>query len=648
MRPVLTDRPAPAGLAGHAGGASVAPVTAAPPLPVPAAGLLDAVTGPGDIKALPESALPALAAEIRARLIDVVCRTGGHLGPNLGVVELTIALHRVFDSPRDAIVWDTGHQSYVHKMLTGRGAYLAGLRQAGGMSGYPSRAESAHDLVENSHASTALSYVDGLAKAFAVRGETERAVVGVVGDGALTGGMCWEALNNIAAATHRPVVIVLNDNGRSYAPTVGVVGGHLARLREAGPADLHEPGGAGFPGNRPADGGGDRPAGGEVRSLFEQLGMAYLGPVDGHDAAAVETVLRKARGLAAPVVVHCVTRKGLGHPPAEADEADRMHAIGPAKPAPANIGAPIVRPTWTDVLADELCAIGARRSDVVALSAAMLGPTGLSRFADRYPDRVYDVGIAEQHAVTSAAGLAMGGLHPVVCIYATFLNRAFDQVLMDVALHRQAVTFVLDRAGITGSDGPSHHGMWDLSLLGLVPGLRVAAPRDGQRLRELLREAVAWTAGPTALRFPKADAAGDLPAVGRLGGGDLLRADPGARVLLVAVGALADAACAAAEDLASTGVPCAVADPRWVLPVDPELVAASVGYRLVVTVEDNGAAGGFGDAFARAARLAGRRVDLLTLALEQRFLPHGERRTMLAEHGLDGPGIAASVRAALG
>ena len=655
MRAVLTDRPAPVSLAGHAGGAAVAPsavapsgvapATAAPPPPVPATGLLDGVTGPVDVKALPESALPALAAEIRARLIDAVCRTGGHLGPNLGVVELTIALHRVFDSPRDAIVWDTGHQSYVHKMLTGRGADLAGLRQAGGMSGYPSRAESAHDLVENSHASTALSYVDGLAKAFAVRGETERAVVGVVGDGALTGGMCWEALNNIAAAPHRPVVIVLNDNGRSYAPTVGVVGRHLAQLREAGPAELRE---AGSPGSVTAGGGADDRAGGEVRSLFEQLGMAYLGPVDGHDAAAVETVLRKARALAAPVVVHCVTRKGLGHPPAEADEADRMHAIGPAKPAPANGTAQVVRPTWTDVLADELCAIGARRSDVVALSAAMLGPTGLSRFADRYPDRVYDVGIAEQHAVTSAAGLAMGGLHPVVCIYATFLNRAFDQVLMDVALHRQAVTFVLDRAGITGSDGPSHHGMWDLSLLGLVPGLRVAAPRDGQRLRELLREAVAWTAGPTALRFPKADAAGDLPAVGRLGGADLLRADPGPQVLLVAVGAMADAACAAAEELASTGVPCAVADPRWVLPVDPELVAAGVGYRLVVTVEDNGGAGGFGDAFARAARLAGRRVDLLTLALEQRFLPHGERRAMLAEHGLDGPGIAASVRAALG
>jgi 1-deoxy-D-xylulose-5-phosphate synthase len=417
------------------------------------------------------------------------------------------------------------------------------------------------------------------------------------------------------------VVIVLNDNGRSYSPTVGVVGSHLAALREAGRR-------------------------GEVRSLFEQLGLAYLGPVDGHDAAAVEAMLRKARKLAGPVVVHCVTRKGLGYAPAEADEADRMHAISPAKPTSPGDPA-IVRPSWTDVFADELCAVGADRPDVVALSAAMLGPTGLFRFADRYPDRVYDVGIAEQHAVTSAAGLAMGGAHPVVCIYATFLNRAFDQVLMDVALHRQPVTFVLDRAGITGSDGPSHHGMWDLSLLGLVPGLRVAAPRDGQRLRELLREAVAWSAGPTALRFPKGDAAGELPAVGRLGGADLLHADPGAQVLLIAVGPMAAAARGAAVRLASAGVPCTVADPRWVLPVDPELVAACDGYRLVVTVEDNGGAGGFGDAFARAARLAGRRPELCTLALEQRFLAHGERGAILAEHGLDAAGIEAAVHAAL-
>jgi 1-deoxy-D-xylulose-5-phosphate synthase len=576
---------------------------------------LDRIAGLGQLRELPEARLPELAGEIRQRLIDSVSRTGGHLGPNLGVVELTIALHRVFCSPRDAIVWDTGHQSYVHKMLTGRHAGLPGLRQPGGLSGYPSRAESEHDLVENSHASTALSYVDGLAKAFALAGHGDRTAVAVVGDGSLTGGMSWEALNNIATAQDRPVVIVLNDNGRSYAPTVGAVGTHLAALRGGGPE----------------------------MSLFEQLGLAYLGPIDGHDIAALEAGLRKARALGTPVVVHCVTRKGYGYPAAEADEADRMHTISPARPAGAT-----ARPTWTDKLGEELVAIARRRPDVVAVTAAMLIPTGLQAFADRYPDRVYDVGIAEQHAVTSAAGLAMGGRHPVVCVYATFLNRAFDQVLMDVALHRLPVTFVLDRAGITGSDGASHNGMWDLSLLGMVPGMRIAAPRDGRRLGELLREAVEHADGPTALRFPKAEVAGDLPATGRLGGADLLRAAADPDVLIVAVGPMAGAALAAADELAGQGIAASVADPRWILPVDPALVRAASGYRLVVTVEDNGEHGGYGDAFARAARNAGVDLRLRTLALGQRFLPHGERRAMLAAQGLDGPGIAESVRSALG
>ncbi|WP_203784314.1 1-deoxy-D-xylulose-5-phosphate synthase, partial [Asanoa ferruginea] len=444
---------------------------------------------PADLRALPESALPALAAEIRSRLIESVSRTGGHLGPNLGVVELTLALHRVFDSPHDAIVWDTGHQAYVHKMLTGRWAALDSLRQEGGLSGYPSRSESAHDIVENSHASTALSYADGLAKAFAIGGRPDRFVVAVVGDGSLTGGMAWEALNNIGAAPQRPLVVVLNDNGRSYAPTAGAVSAHLASLHSAN---------------------------GSAASVFEQLGLGYLGPIDGHNTAEVEVALRKARSLGTPTVVHCLTRKGLGHPPAEQDEADRMHTVGPAGPSSG-------ARSWTSVFSDEMVALGSSRPDVVAISAAMLGPTGLQAFADRYPDRAFDVGIAEQHAVTSAAGLATGGLHPVVCVYSTFLNRAFDQVMMDVALHRLPVTFVLDRAGITGSDGPSHHGMWDLSLLGLVPGMRVAAPRDGEQLRLLLREAVAHRDGPAALRFPKADVGPALPAVGRLGSADVLR-----------------------------------------------------------------------------------------------------------------------------
>ena len=575
--------------------------------------MLDSLGMPADVRRLPADQLPALAAEIRQRLVETVVRTGGHLGPNLGVVELTIALHRVFDSPRDALVWDTGHQSYVHKMLTGRAAALGGLRQAGGLSGYPRRAESEHDLVENSHASTALSYADGLAKGFALRGEDDRAVVAIVGDGALTGGMCWEALNNIGAAPQRPVLVVLNDNGRSYSPTVGVLGSHLAALRD-----------------------------GLCAPVFEQLGLAYLGPVDGHDAQAVEDALRKAREMRVPVVVHCVTRKGCGYPAAEAFEEDLMHAISPARRPGAQVS-----PSWTDLLGEELVSVAAEHPELVGVTAAMLHPTGLYPFKRAYPDRVFDVGIAEQHAVTSAAGLAMAGLHPVVCVYATFLNRAFDQVMMDVALHRLPVTFVLDRAGVTGSDGPSHNGMWDLSLLGVVPGMRVAAPRDGQRLSELLREAVAHAGGPSALRFPKADVAAPVPAVGRLGTADLLRQDPGAQVLILAVGALADAALGAADLLARQGVPVTVADPRWVLPVDPALAAAASGYRLVASVEDNGVAGGFGDAYARAVRAAGLSVPVCALGLTQRFLTHGQRRAILSEQGLDAPGIAAAVCSAL-
>jgi 1-deoxy-D-xylulose-5-phosphate synthase len=577
--------------------------------------VLRTVDCPAQLKELPAEALPALAAEIRQHLISSVSRTGGHLGPNLGAVELTIAVHRVFDSPRDAIVWDTGHQAYVHKLLTGR-QDLSGLRQRGGLSGYPSRAESEHDLVENSHASTALSYADGLAKGFALRDQRDRAVVAVVGDGALTGGMCWEALNNIGAAPDRPVIVLLNDNGRSYSPTIGALATNLAQLRS-----------------------------GPCASLFETLGMAYLGPVDGHDVGAVEDALRRARAIGAPVVVHCVTRKGAGYPPAEADEADQMHAVSPApaaaSPAPAG-------PSWTQVLADEMVALGHQRPDVVALTAAMLGPTGLHAFAHHFPDRMYDVGIAEQHAVTSAAGLAMAGLHPVVCVYATFLNRAFDQVLMDVALHRLPVTFVLDRAGVTGSDGPSHNGMWDLSVLGIVPGMRVAAPRDGDRLRALLREAVDHAGGPTAIRFPKAEVSGQLPPVGRLGSADLLRGDPGAEVLLLPVGPLAEVALEAAGELARSGTGVTVADPRWIVPVDPALVEAAGRHRLVVTVEDNGVAGGFGDGFARAARTAGVRVEVCTLGLPQHFLPHGSRGGLLAEQGLDGMGIVAAVKEALG
>ena len=571
-------------------------------------GLLASIRCPADLRTLDADQLADLAAEVRRTLVDTVSRTGGHLGPSLGVVELTLALHRVFDSPRHPVVWDTGHQSYVHKLVTGRAAGFGTLRQPGGVSGYPCRAESEHDWVENSHASTALSYADGLARAAVLRGEDDACVVAVVGDGALTGGMCWEALNNLGAGPRRPVVVVLNDNGRSYAPTAGGLPAHLAAL----------PGG----------------------SVFEALGLAYLGPVDGHDLAELEDALTEARGLGRPVVVHVRTSKGRGHLPAESDELDRQHAVAPPRTGPQ-------RPSWTSVLAAELVEVGGRRPDVVALTAAMLEPTGLAPFARAFPDRVVDVGIAEQHAVTSAAGMAMGGLHPVVALYATFLNRAFDQVLLDVALHRLPVTFVLDRAGVTGSDGPSHNGMWDLSVLGVVPGMRVAAPRDAARLRELLGEAVAEDGGPTALRFPKGSPGRDLPAVGRLGGADVLAADRAADVLLLAVGPLAEPALRTAELLRAGGVAATVVDPRWVLPVDPALVAAASGHRLVVTLEDNGAAGGFGDAVGRALRAAGVRTELLTLGLRQEFLEVGARDRLLAEQGLSAEAVAEAVLARL-
>ncbi|MGB8961506.1 MAG: 1-deoxy-D-xylulose-5-phosphate synthase [Pseudonocardiaceae bacterium] len=562
-------------------------------------------------RGLPATALPALAQEIRELLIDSVPRTGGHFGPNLGVVELTIGLHRVFDSPRDAIVWDTGHQAYVHKLLTGRRDGFARLKSAGGLSGYPSRTESVHDLVENSHASTALSYADGLTKAFALRGEQDRAVVAVVGDGALTGGMCWEALNNIGGSPQRPLIVVLNDNGRSYSPTVGSLAGHLTALR-GGPAE---------------------------HTVFDSFGLAYLGPIDGHDIAAVEAALQQARSLHRAVVVHCVTVKGKGHPPAETDEVECMHSISPAVSSTAKPA----RPSWTGVMADELVAIARERPDVVGLTAAMLHPTGLHKLAEQFPDRVFDVGIAEQHAVTAAAGLAMGGLHPVVCVYATFLNRAFDQVLMDVALHQLPVTFVLDRAGVTGNDGPSHNGMWDLSLLSVVPEMRVAAPRDAPQLRALLREAIAHP-GPTAVRFCKGAIGADLPAIGRIGGTDVLAHNGCGGVLVVAAGACATASVAAATQLTASGEDVTVVDPRWLLPVDPALARAADGYRLVVTVEENAGPGGFGDAFARALRATGSQVQLRTLGLGRQFLPHARRGELLREHDLDVAGIVRAAR----
>ena len=619
--------------------------------------LLSKIHSPADLKRLDLAELQALAGEIRDFLVTTVARTGGHLGPNLGVVELTMALHRVFDSPTDAIIFDTGHQAYVHKILTGRQDQFGRLKMTGGLSGYPNRAESEHDLVENSHASTALSYADGLAKAFALTG-ARRHVVAVVGDGALTGGMCWEALNNIAVAKDRNLVIVVNDNGWSYQPTIGGLADRLAALRlqpgyermlDAGKRALAQTPVVGrvvYSGLHAVKAGvKDALA---PQPLFGDLGLKYVGPVDGHDLVAMEAALRRARDFGGTAVVHAVTRKGCGYPPAENDEIEQMHSPGGFDPA---TGAPVGPPKggWTTVFAEEMVALGARRPDLVGITAAMLHPVGLAPFAEAYPERCFDVGIAEQHALTSAAGMAMAGLHPVVALYATFLNRAFDQLLMDVALHRQPVTVVLDRSGVTGNDGPSHNGMWDLSLLGIVPGIRVAAPRDAVSLREQLREAVAVDDGPTVLRYPKGSVIPEIPALRREDGLDVLRepaGNPGPDrddVLLVCVGAFAELGLAAADRLADQGIGVTVVDPRWVLPVPDALVGMAGRHRLVVTVEDGGGHGGIGSAVAAALRAAEVDVPLRDLALPQRFFEHASRGDVLASVGLTAQDVARRV-----
>jgi 1-deoxy-D-xylulose-5-phosphate synthase len=628
--------------------------------------LLERINGPEDLKELSQDQLSVLASEIRDVLVETVTRTSGHLGPNLGVVELTIALHRVFDSPKDRLIFDTGHQSYVHKLLTGRYNQFHTLRQPGGLSGYPSQAESEHDLVENSHASTSLSYADGMAKAYKLRGEHDRTVVAVIGDGALTGGMAWEALNNIAVARDSRLVIVVNDNGRSYQPTIGGLASHLAAVRvsqryenvlerikttlpraplvgqqlygalhgaKKGLKDFLQP-----------------------QVLFEDLGIKYVGPIDGHDELMVEHALAKAAEYGGPVLVHVITRKGFGYALAEQNEEDCLHQV-PAAPKPAQTSqtsqtsqapnapkaakaakaAATPKPGWTDVFAAEMVAIGARRPDVVAITAAMLHPTGLAPFKAAYPDRVYDVGIAEQHAMTSAAGLALGGLHPVVAIYATFLNRAFDQLLMDVALHRLPVTVVLDRAGVTGPDGASHNGMWDGSILQLIPGLKVAAPRDGSRVTELLNEAVQVVDGPTAIRWPKGTVGAEAEAVGKLGTMDVLAvpADASQRdVLLLGAGPMAVTCVAVADRLKDHGIGVTVVDPRWVKPVDEAVIEAARQHRLVAVVEDNGRSGGFGDAVARLLRDHDVDTPVKTYGLPQEFLDHGVREEILEANGL--------------
>ncbi len=614
-------------------------------------GHLEHLTGPADLRALDDRQLEELAAEIRDELIRTCAPRGGHLGPNLGVVELTLALHRVFDSPRDRVVFDTGHQAYVHKMVTGRAAQFDTLRTEGGLSGYPSRAESEHDIVENSHASTSLSYADGLAKAYAIRGE-DRHVVAVIGDGALTGGMAWEALNNIATGDDRRLVIVVNDNGRSYMPTVGGLAEHLTALRTSPRyeqvLDLVKRRLNGVRGVGPAvydalhamkKGMKDALA---PQGLFEDLGLKYVGPVDGHDRTATEHALAQAKKFGGPVIVHVVTRKGFGYDYAERNEADQFHQIGPFD-VETGVGTPKGR-IWTDFFAEEMVALGSERQDVVAITAAMLYPVGLDRFAAAHPERTFDVGIAEQHAVTSAAGLAMGGLHPVVAIYATFLNRAFDQVLMDVALHQCGVTFVIDRAGVTGDDGASHNGMWDMSIFQVVPGLRMCAPRDGARVAELLRECVAVEDAPTILRLPKgAPPAADLPAVDRAGSMDVLVRDGAKDVLIVGVGSMAATSVEVAQRLADQGIGVTVVDPRWVKPWDPAVVRLAREHRLVVCVEDNGIVGGCGSTLLQLLNEEQVATPVRLHGIPQEFLDHAKRDVILERIGLTAQSLARGI-----
>ncbi|MGJ5892536.1 1-deoxy-D-xylulose-5-phosphate synthase [Streptomyces niveiscabiei] len=615
--------------------------------------ILESVRQPRDLKALTEPQLRLLAEEIREFLVHAVARTGGHLGPNLGVVELTIALHRVFASPVDRILWDTGHQAYVHKLLTGRQDFSK-LRGKGGLSGYPSREESEHDVIENSHASTALGWADGLAKARDVQGEKGH-VVAVIGDGALTGGMAWEALNNIAAAKNRPLIIVVNDNERSYAPTIGGLANHLATLRTTDSYERVLAWGKDVLQRTPVVGRtvyealhGAKKGFKDAfapQGLFEDLGLKYVGPIDGHDIKAVESALRRAKRFHGPVLVHCLTEKGRGYEPALAHEEDHFHTVGVMDPETCEPLAPSGGPSWTSVFGEEMVRIGEERDDVVAITAAMLHPVGLAGFAERFPDRVWDVGIAEQHAAVSAAGLATGGLHPVVAVYATFLNRAFDQLLMDVALHRCGVTFVLDRAGVTGVDGASHNGMWDMSILQVVPGLRIAAPRDADQLRVQLRESVAVDDAPTLIRFPKESVGPSVPALERVGDMDVLRA--GADVLLVAVGVMAPVCLQAAELLAARGIACTVVDPRWVKPVDPELPGLAARHRLVAVVEDNSRSGGVGSAVALALGDAEVDVPVRRFGIPEQFLAHAKRGEVLADIGLTPVEIAGRIGASL-
>jgi 1-deoxy-D-xylulose-5-phosphate synthase len=614
--------------------------------------VIESIKSPEDIKGLSQEELISLAQEIRTFLIEKVSKSGGHLGPNLGVVELTMAIHRIFDSPRDVILFDTGHQSYVHKIVTGRAGEFDRLRQRGGIAGYPNRSESEHDVIENSHASTALSWGDGISRGFSITGQSDRSVVVVVGDGALTGGMSWEALNNIASAKDRNLVLVVNDNERSYSPTIGGVATYLSTLRvtqgyerflDWGKEVLHKTPVVGPPIYETLH--GVKKGIKDIvapQGMFEDLGLKYMGPIDGHDFLALEKALTQAKQFGEPVLVHVITEKGRGHQPAIEDEAEKFHAVGVVDPT---TGIPVSKSarSWTQVFSDELVEIGAEREDIVAITAAMLGPTGLDKFAAAYPERTIDVGIAEQHAVTSAAGMAFAGLHPVVAVYSTFLNRAFDQLLLDVALHKAGVTFVLDRAGVTGDDGPSHHGIWDMALTGIVPTLHLAAPRDSARLKEVLREAVAINDAPTVIRFPKGAVSADIPAFERRDGIDVLYRGESADVLLISVGAMATMSVEAASQAYREGVGVTVIDPRWVKPLPQSLITMADRYKSVVVVEDGIAHGGIASALSEMFRKAGLDTPIHSIGVPLAFIEHSKRSEILSDIGMTAQNISREI-----
>jgi 1-deoxy-D-xylulose-5-phosphate synthase len=614
--------------------------------------MLSEINSPKDLTKLTFEQLDSLSAEIRAYLIEQVSKTGGHLGPNLGVVELTIAVHRIFKSPKDVIVFDTGHQSYVHKLLTGRKSGFNKLRQRGGVAGYPNRGESDHDVVENSHASTALSWSDGIAKGFSLTNQKDRTVVCVVGDGALTGGMSWEALNNIAASKNQRLVIIVNDNERSYSPTIGGVATYLSTLRTTSGYERFLDWGKGVLEKTPVVGHpiyetlhGVKKGIKDIvapQGMFEDLGLKYFGPVDGHNIEAIEKALKIAKDYDAPVLVHVITEKGRGHAPALNDEAEKFHAVGVVDP---ETGLPLTKgsKSWTSVFSDELVKIGSERKDVVAITAAMMGPTGLDKFQKAYPDRTFDVGIAEQHATTAAAGMAYAGLHPVFAVYSTFLNRAFDQLLLDVALHKAGVTFVLDRAGVTGDDGPSHNGIWDLALTGIIPTLHVAAPRDGQQLRETLREAVDISDAPSLIRFPKGAINSDIPAFERRDGIDVLYRGESADILLVSVGAFASIAVESAAQAYREGVGVTVIDPRWVKPLPKSLVTMAQRYKSVVVLEDGIKHGGIASTISELFRDAQLNVAVHSIGIPLTFLEHAKRSEILEDLGITVQNITRSL-----